>query len=175
MWLIILSDQLPDRCLGEPLPHQLANRTRALLSAISFHSMPVSSICGISSRFRTLSPVRGQIPHVLLTRPPRTSSEASFSFDLHVLSTPPAFILSQDQTLRCRSIPFGFHLRLTCFTHFTALAYCLQLSHPSSDRRIHKSANLEFLPRLTFQDLRSGRCSTLRTPTTKRFVKTFKL
>ena len=26
---------------------------------------------------------------------------------MHVLSTPPAFILSQDQTLRCRSNPFG--------------------------------------------------------------------
>jgi hypothetical protein len=38
---------------------------------------------------------------VLLTRSPliHPTSEAS-SFDLHVLSTPPAFILSQDQTLR---------------------------------------------------------------------------
>merc|ERR1711965_805679 len=56
-----------------------------------------------------------------------------------------------------------------------ALAYWSQLSPPSSDRRIHKSANLESLLPLTFQDLRSGRCSTLRTPTTQRFVKTFKL
>jgi hypothetical protein len=38
---------------------------------------------------------------VLLTRSPliHPASWAS-SFDLHVLSTPPAFILSQDQTLR---------------------------------------------------------------------------
>ena len=28
MWLTILSDQLPVKRLGEPLPHQLADRTR---------------------------------------------------------------------------------------------------------------------------------------------------
>ena len=36
--------------------------------------------------------------HALLTRPPLSPKT---SFDLHVLSTPPAFILSQDQTLHC--------------------------------------------------------------------------
>ena len=37
---------------------------------------------------------------MLLTRPPLIR-EASFSspFDLHVLGVPPAFVLSQDQTL----------------------------------------------------------------------------
>jgi hypothetical protein len=34
---------------------------------------------------------------VLLTRPPL---DPKVSFDLHVLGTPPAFILSQDQTLQ---------------------------------------------------------------------------
>ena len=34
---------------------------------------------------------------MLLTRPPL---DPKVSFDLHVLSTPPAFVLSQDQTLR---------------------------------------------------------------------------
>ena len=29
VWLTILSDQLPVKCLGEPLPHQQADRTRA--------------------------------------------------------------------------------------------------------------------------------------------------
>ena len=29
-------------------------------------------------------------------------AEATFSFDLHVLGTPPAFVLSQDQTLQLR-------------------------------------------------------------------------
>jgi hypothetical protein len=38
---------------------------------------------------------------VLLTRSPLIQRASSLSpFDLHVLSTPPAFILSQDQTLR---------------------------------------------------------------------------
>ena len=44
--------------------------------------------------------LRGQVAYVLLTRSP-LGSPASWipSFDLHVLGTPPAFILSQDQTL----------------------------------------------------------------------------
>ena len=48
----------------------------------------------------------GQVLHALLTRPPLShpliQSEEIIkgaSLDLHVLSTPPAFILSQDQTL----------------------------------------------------------------------------
>ena len=59
-------------------------------------------LCGISSRFQLLSPCTGQVTHALLTRPPLDRISAStdlLSFDLHVLSTPPAFILSQDQTL----------------------------------------------------------------------------
>ena len=57
-------------------------------------------LCGISTIFTVLFPRYGQVAHVLLTRPPLTK-EASFfcPFDLHVLSTPPAFILSQNRTL----------------------------------------------------------------------------
>ena len=44
-----------------------------------------------------------QVTHALLTRPPLSHFNVrklqSASLDLHVLSTPPAFILSQDQTL----------------------------------------------------------------------------
>ncbi len=58
-------------------------------------------VSGISHRFRWLSRSLGQISHVLLTRSPLSAGASSgFSFDLHVLSTPPAFVLSQDQTLR---------------------------------------------------------------------------
>ena len=53
-----------------------------------------------------LSPSKGQVTHALLTRPPLSfiffipkESENEFSLDLHVLGTPPAFVLSQDQTL----------------------------------------------------------------------------
>jgi hypothetical protein len=56
--------------------------------------------CGISPSFPRLSPSRRQIGHVLLTRPPLGSVRRPSSFDLHVLGTPPAFVLSQDQTLR---------------------------------------------------------------------------
>ena len=59
-------------------------------------------LCGISSRFQLLSPCTGQVTHALLTRPPLShiSRRICASFDLHVLGTPPAFILSQDQTLK---------------------------------------------------------------------------
>ena len=40
-----------------------------------------------------------QVTHVLLTRPPLGINT---SLDLHVLGTPPAFVLSQDQTLKLK-------------------------------------------------------------------------
>ena len=55
-------------------------------------------LCGISVRFQTLSPTQGQVAHALLTRPPLIPPKGS-PFDLNVLCTPPALILSQDQTL----------------------------------------------------------------------------
>ena len=60
------------------------------------------TIFGISAAFAKLSRIRGQVTHALLTRAPLYSPtrRRDFSFDLHVLCTPPAFILSQDQTLQ---------------------------------------------------------------------------
>src|SRR5204863_4116822 len=43
------------------------------------------------------------IIHVLRTRSPVYSPLRAFSLDLHVLGTPPAFVLSQDQTLQLNS------------------------------------------------------------------------
>ena len=58
---------------------------------------------GISSGFPELFRTSGQVSHVLLTRSPLThKARRPGSFDLHVLSTPPAFVLSQDQTLHWR-------------------------------------------------------------------------
>ena len=60
-----------------------------------------------------LSPCIWQVIHALLTRPPLTYTSLGFCispFDLHVLGTPPAFILSQDQTLMLKwsaSQPFA--------------------------------------------------------------------
>ena len=63
-------------------------------------------LCGISILFRMLFPSQRQVTHALLTRPPLNlikiipeESIKKVPFDLHVLGTPPAFVLSQDQTL----------------------------------------------------------------------------
>ena len=56
---------------------------------------------GISTPFGMLSPSEGQVAYALLTRLPLGILPKQYSpFDLHVLSTPPAFVLSQDQTLQ---------------------------------------------------------------------------
>ena len=54
-----------------------------------------------------MSPSERQVAHALLTRSPLShpsllseNSSVGASFDLHVLGTPPAFVLSQDQTLK---------------------------------------------------------------------------
>ena len=89
------------RRLGKPLPHQLANAPRAHPDAEAEASFPPRGTSGISPSFDGLSRSSGQVTHVLLTRS-RLCPGASpgSSLHLHVLGTPPAFVLSQDQTLR---------------------------------------------------------------------------
>ena len=87
-------------CLGGPLPRQLADRSRAPRSPpeVSSHrGLPLESVCGITRPLGRLSPRDRQIAHVLRTRSPVALAGPR---DLHVLSTPPAFVLSQDQTLQ---------------------------------------------------------------------------
>ena len=89
--------------LGEPLPHQLANRTQVHLSATARgHLSPLyfkgtyAVLTLISQGYPSLKGRSSRVTHpsaALLV------SEETFSLDLHVLSTPPTFILSQDQTL----------------------------------------------------------------------------
>ena len=65
---------------------------------------------GINPGFPGLSPSEGHVIHVLLTRAPLKNKNINtfvFPCDLHVLNTPPAFILSQNQTLR---IKFGWRI-----------------------------------------------------------------
>ena len=71
-------------------------------------NMRQTYLWGISKNFSLLSPCIRQVIHALLTRPPLVCylvkevnpfSLIPHPFDLHVLGTPPAFILSQDQTL----------------------------------------------------------------------------
>ena len=55
------------------------------------------TVCGITRPLGRLSPTSRQVAHVLRTRSPVALASPR---DLHVLSTPPAFVLSQDQTLQ---------------------------------------------------------------------------
>jgi hypothetical protein len=105
VWLIVLSDQLWIVALVGRYPaNKLIHRglildRRPKLPFPSAHK--ADGLSGINPGFPGLSQYRGQITHVLLTRSPLSPGpKARFSLDLHVLSAPPAFVLSQDQTLR---------------------------------------------------------------------------
>ena len=76
----------------EPIFHQV--------SLLVYQSCNQYTLCGISDRFQSLSRFERQVARALLTRPPLIRGpKPSSPFDLNVLCTPPAFILSQDQTL----------------------------------------------------------------------------
>ena len=65
---------------------------------------------GINPPFGGLFRTQGQVAHVLRTRSPlSTKPKFCFSFDLHVLTMPPAFTLSQDQTLQKRVVLIKLH------------------------------------------------------------------
>ena len=104
MWPITLSGRLlivdlVSRYLTNYLIRREPTSYRISLTPVSCGTVV---LCGISTCFQVLSPCMRQVAHALLTRSPlsyiRASSPAT-PFDLHVLSTPPAFVLSQDQTL----------------------------------------------------------------------------
>ena len=98
------------RSLGGPLPRQLADGPRAHLGVTACVQRPpfpsrsedLVVLSGISTPFGELFRAPGKITHVLRTRAPLYSPLRAFSLDLHVLGTPPAFVLSQDQTLQLR-------------------------------------------------------------------------
>ena len=69
--------------------------------------MPLLFIRGINLPFGRLVPCAGQVPYALRTRAPVAGgliAEAPLPLDLHVLGLSLAFILSQDQTLRCMTL-----------------------------------------------------------------------
>ena len=85
-----------------PIPYRLTFPLKA---------MQPPGLWGISPHFYGLYPCRGQVAYVLLTSAPvadRRIATPSLPLDLHVLSLSLAFILSQDQTLRCLSCSFIF-------------------------------------------------------------------
>ena len=103
MWPVTLSGRLLIVGLVGLYPANCLIRRELTLHRLpSFTSVPCDTVvlCGISNCFQLVSPFEGQIVHALLTRPPlEYPPKGISSFDLHVLSTPPAFVLSQDQTL----------------------------------------------------------------------------
>ena len=67
-------------------------------------AMRPNVVWGVRRRFRRLSPGDGHVAHALRTLAPvaaRSIATPALPLDLHVLSLPLAFILSQDQTLLC--------------------------------------------------------------------------
>ena len=93
--------------------------------------MPPKDVCGISRNFSRLSPCEGQVAYALLTRAPvadRSVATPSLPLDLHVLSLSLAFILSQDQTLRC----------LNCFIILAPESVIVVQSHTSLTVSIRK-------------------------------------
>ena len=115
MWPFNLSVRLPIVDLVGRYPaNYLIGRELTPNRISPFTPVPCDTVvlCGISTCFQVLSPCLGQVAHALLTRPPLEYTEIlpklSFHvspFDLHVLSTPPAFVLSQDQTLMFNPSP----------------------------------------------------------------------
>ena len=91
-----------DHRLGEPLPHQRANRPQAPPKAspktLSSFAPPANEHMRNYPSFPRATPhLRADCPRV--PHPSATPRDESRTFDLHALGTPPALILSQDQTL----------------------------------------------------------------------------
>ncbi len=110
VWGATLSGPLPVVALVGRYPtNQLMGRRpllKRLLPAFEPGALTPGLACGLSSPFELLFPTSGQVTYVLRTHSPLSPSLAGrAAFDLHVLSTPPAFILSQDQTLRRELLP----------------------------------------------------------------------
>jgi hypothetical protein len=102
LWLIVLSDQLPIVALvGRHPANQLIGRNPLLRHPEGFSSAtPPATECTRSCRrFPAGIPRqragRSRAPHPSATTRPRKGEPS----DLHALGTPPALILSQDQTL----------------------------------------------------------------------------
>ena len=109
-----------DRRLGRLSPHQLANRTRApprappLAGWLSSAPPPGTEPTRYQRRFPGVVPRPGagrpRAPHPSAANTPRRGRP----LDLHALGTPPALILSQDQTLHQNANHAPRHPRAVC-------------------------------------------------------------
>ena len=94
-----------------------------------------------------LSPSWRQVTHALLTRPPLSSTKITpkgsisrFSLDLHVLGTPPAFVLSQDQTLQktwrtwmALKIIHVMEFQIVFRTNLVLFIFCIRIADTKSN------------------------------------------
>src|SRR5699024_11059215 len=104
VWPVALSGRLPVVALVGHYPTNKLIGREPIPNRKNFppQNMRPVVVSGIRPSFPGLSRNQGQVTHVLLTRSPLIHPDASTqasAFDLHVLSTQPAFVLSQDQTL----------------------------------------------------------------------------
>ena len=107
VWPITLSGRLPVVALVGHYPTNKLIGRGPIPNRKNFPptTMQLKVLSGIRPSFPGLSQSQGQITHVLLTRSPlEYPASWAFPFDLHVLSTPPAFVLSQDQTLHEKTL-----------------------------------------------------------------------
>lgn len=92
-----------DRRLGEPLPLQLANRTQASPLAPPLRAAFLSRVYAVLAKVSLgYPPLKGKflrVPHPSAARRQFVLLRIALPLDLHVLGVPPAFNLSQDQTL----------------------------------------------------------------------------
>ena len=114
MWGTFLSEPLRIVALVGRYPaNWLMRRMPSLhrIAPLAADGCPSAASCGIRRDFSRLSPCGGQVAYVLLTRAPVAAGSVAtpaLPLDLHVLSLSLAFILSQDQTLRCCIYLFSF-------------------------------------------------------------------
>jgi hypothetical protein len=89
---------------------------------------------------------------VLLTRPPLSpQTNPRLPFDLHVLSTPPAFILSQDQTLRKLLLSTTHAVDESCFEpKLYGFPITLQLLRFCERRRVSQTRAICQAPSASF-------------------------
>ena len=117
MWGTFLSEPLRIVALVGRRPANQLMRRMPIPYRRSFPRprMPWGGLRGIRPNFSGLFPCRGQVAYVLLTSAPVAIGSVAtpmLPLDLHVLSLSLAFILSQDQTLRCVLSSFLYFLCL---------------------------------------------------------------
>ena len=84
--------------------HYLTNKLIMRRPFPNRRSFTPKSTCGISYSFEQLSLSLGYVPTCYSAVRRSCTTEVALPLDLHVLGTPPAFILSQDQTLQKESV-----------------------------------------------------------------------